>query len=119
MEHRYGEGKKQVYEIKSSADEHEAILRCILTGYFTNIAQVQGDGSYLNIRSKQKLQVHSTSILSVVYPEWIVYHQIIKSSAYYIHSGSQIYPEWIFELAGNYYHDKRKDQANGNYQKEL
>lgn len=52
MEHRYGEGKKQVYEIKSSADEHEAILRCILTGYFTNIAQVQGDGSYLNIRSK-------------------------------------------------------------------
>ena len=85
-----------MYEVKSSADEHEAILRCILTGYFTNIAQKQGDGSYRNIRSKERLQVHATSILSVVYPEWIVYHQIVKSSLYYIHNASQIYPEWIF-----------------------
>lgn len=46
-----GEGRR-VYEVKSSLDEQEAILRCILTGYFTNIAQLQGDGSYLNIRSK-------------------------------------------------------------------
>lgn len=40
------------FEIKSSSDEHEAILRCILSGYFTNIAQIQSDGTYLNIRSK-------------------------------------------------------------------
>jgi ATP-dependent RNA helicase DDX35 len=52
MEHKYGEVKKEVYQIKSSSDEYESILRCILTGYFTNIAQIQGDGSYLNIRSK-------------------------------------------------------------------
>ena len=49
-----GEGRR-VYEVKSSLDEQEAILRCILTGYFTNIAQLQGDGSYLNIRSKERL----------------------------------------------------------------
>jgi len=52
MEHKFGENKKKTYEIKSSLDEQEAILRCILTGYFTNIAQIQGDGTYLNIRSK-------------------------------------------------------------------
>lgn len=79
-----------MYEVKSSMDEHEAILRCILTGYFTNVAQVQGDGTYLNIRSKEKLTIHSTSILSVVYPEWIVYHQVIKSNNHFIHNGSQI-----------------------------
>jgi HrpA-like RNA helicase len=96
MEAKYGEGvQKKAYEIKSSSDEYEAILRCILTGYFMNIAQIQGDGSYLNIRSKEKLTIHSTSILSVVYPEWIVYHQIIKSSQHYIHNGSQIDPDWI------------------------
>lgn len=79
---------------------------------------MQGDGSYLNIRSKEKLTLHATSIASVVYPEWVVYHQIVKSSTYYIHNVSQIYPEWIFELAGNYYKDKRKDQAAQNYSKE-
>jgi hypothetical protein len=88
-----------------------------LTGYFPNVAQLQGDGSYLNIRSKEKLTIHPTSILSVVYPEWIVYHQIVKSSSYFIHNGSQVDPEWIFELAGNYYKDKRKDQAQNSYKK--
>jgi ATP-dependent RNA helicase DDX35 len=68
MEFKFGESSKKVYEIKSSIDEQEAILRCILTGYFTNIAQFQGDGTYLNIRSKEKLTLHSTSIASVVYP---------------------------------------------------
>lgn len=36
---------------------------------------------------------------------------------FYIHNVSQIYPEWIFELAGNYYQDKRKDQATDAYKK--
>lgn len=55
----------------------------------------------------------------MVYPEWVVYHQIVKSSTYYIHNVSLIYPDWIFELAGNYYKDKRKDHANNAYQKEM
>lgn len=119
MEFKFGEGKKQLFEIKSSIDEYEAVLRCILTGYFTNIAQMQGDGTYLNIRSKEKLTIHPTSILSVVYPPWIVYHQLIKSSTHYIHNGSQIDPEWICELAPNYYRDKRKEQAQDSYNKEM
>ena len=119
MEHKFGEVKRKQFDIKSSSDEYEAILRCILTGYFTNIAQIQGDGTYLNIRSKEKLTIHPTSILSVVYPEWIVYHQVIKSSVFFIHNGSQIDPEWIVELAPNYYRDKRKELAQHQYDKGL
>jgi hypothetical protein len=52
MEHKFGESNKLIYDIKSSADVYESILRCILTGFFTNIAQIQGDGFYVNIRSK-------------------------------------------------------------------
>lgn len=110
MEDKYGEVKKTKYELKSSSDEYEAILRCILTGYFVNIAQLQGE-YYMNIRSKEKLQIHPTSILSAVYPEWIIYHEVVKSSAYFIHNGSRIETDWIFELAGHYYKDKRKEQA--------
>jgi ATP-dependent RNA helicase DDX35 len=46
------EDKFNNFQIKSSSDEYEAILRCILSAYFTNIAQLQPDGTYLNIRSK-------------------------------------------------------------------
>ena len=42
----------------------------------------------------------------------------MKSSAYFIHNGSKIEADWIFELAGHYYKDKRKDQASERFSKE-
>ncbi len=33
-----------------------------------NIAQLQGDGTYMGIRSKDKLQIHPSSVLSVSFP---------------------------------------------------
>jgi HrpA-like RNA helicase len=90
-------------------------LRCILSAYFPNIAQLQPDGSYLNIRSKERLVLHPTSILTTVYPEWVVYHELVKSSAYYIHNASKIEFEWVFELSNNYYKDMRKEQAANKF----
>lgn len=110
------------FEVKSSQDEYEAILRCIFTGYFANVAQLQGlsDGSYVNIRSQERIQLHPTSILTAVYPEWIVYHEIVKSSAnsYYIHNASKIEADWIVELAGHYYQDTRRQNAESSFQQE-
>ena len=83
-----------------------------------NIAQLQGDGTYMGIRSNDRLQVHPSSIISVSFPEWIVFHEIVKTSqGFFIHNSSQIESEWIFELAGHYYKDKRMENAADNYMK--
>lgn len=69
LEDKFGGGVDRVrFELKSSHDDIEPILRCILSGYFTQIAQLQGDGTYRNIRSKETLHIHQSSIVSVVYP---------------------------------------------------
>lgn len=64
------------------------------------------------------MKVHATSVISVVYPEWIVYLEIIRSHCYYIHNASQIYPDWLFELAGHFYTDNRKQIAETGYKKD-
>lgn len=116
MEDKFGGGSQRTrFSLKSSSDDIEPILRCVLTGFFMNVAQLQPDGSYKNVRSKETLWLHPTSILSVVYPEWIVYFEIVKNNKYYLYHASKIELEWLFELAGHYYKDSRVEQARGRY----
>ena len=105
--------------MKSSHDDIEPILRCILSGFFTQIAQLQGDGTYRNIRSKEVLHIHQSSIASVVYPEWIVYLEIVKTNKYLLYNVSKIDPQWLFELAGHFYKDARKQIADTRFGNEL
>lgn len=120
MEDKFGGGTKRLrFNMKSSSDDIEPIQRCILTGYFMNVAQLQSDGSYKNIRSKETLWLHPTSVLSVVYPEWIVYFEIVKNNKYYLYHASKIELEWLFELAGHYYKDSREELARGRYNEEM
>lgn len=107
------------YELKSSHDDIEPILRCILSGYFTQVAQLQGDGTYRNIKSEQILHLHQSSVSSVVYPEWIVYSEIVKNNKCILYNVSKIDSEWLFELAEHYYKDSRKDMAKTKYEEEL
>jgi hypothetical protein len=41
------------------------------------------------------------------------------SQGFFIHNACEIYPEWIFELAGHYYKDTRLEKATKNYKEEL
>ena len=68
--------KKLNIPIKATDDDPEAILKCILIGFFDRIAQRQSDGSYKGIRSKEPLHLHPNSILNCVYPEWVVYNEV-------------------------------------------
>jgi ATP-dependent RNA helicase DDX35 len=46
--------------------------------------------------------------MSVTFPEWVVFLEVVKTSqGFFIHNASEIYPEWIFELAGHFYKDTR------------
>ena len=93
LEDKFGGGVERMrFELKSSHDDIEPILRCILSGYFTQVAQLQGDGTYRNIRSDQILHLHQSSVASVVYPEWVVYLEIIKNNKCILYNVSKIDP---------------------------
>eukprot|EP00347_Sterkiella_histriomuscorum_P014916 403359024 len=100
-------------------DDPEAILKCLITGYFANVAQRQTDGTYRNVRSMSDvLVIHPSSVLSNIRPKWILYHEIVVTSKKFMREVSEIKVEWLTELAPHFYVDKRKQIMEEQHKKE-
>lgn len=115
--------KQQVQQLKlkvsSAEDDVETILRCILSAFFMNIAQRQLDNSYRNIRNQELLYLQPQSILTVSYPKWVVYQEVVYTQQYYMRQVSEINPEWILEVAGHFYQDVRDQIIQQKHTKEI
>lgn len=69
--------KQHKLKIKTSDDDAEIILKCLATGFFDHVAQKQPDGSYRGIRAKDPLHLHPQSVLNAVFPNWVIYHEVL------------------------------------------
>ncbi|KAM3128733.1 hypothetical protein pb186bvf_019145 [Paramecium bursaria] len=107
-------------QIKSSISDVEAVLRCLISGFFMNIAQkVSGfqEGVYRTLYTKQLVHLHPGSVLTVSYPEWVMYYEIIEhQNRLIINQVTEIDPHWLFELAPHFYKDTREEQAIKKHQ---
>lgn len=70
-----------------------------------NIAQLQPDSSYRNLRNKEILFLHPTSILNINFPKWVLYSEVVYTSKYYMREVSEVDPKWLLELASHYFED--------------
>lgn len=77
--------RKYGYNTKKSDTDTEGILRCVCTGYFTNAAQRLPDGTYMVVATKENVLLHPTSLLNAVHPDWIIFHEIVKTGQSGIH----------------------------------
>jgi hypothetical protein len=112
--------KKYNYKEKSSIDEDgEDILKCLLKGYFLNIAQKQIDGSYRSLKNQNILYIHPTSVLYTILPEYVFFTDVILSAKNYILNVSKIEKEWILEIGSNCYFDKTKNLITEKHRMEV
>ena len=63
----------------SCGDDHVAILKCLISGFFGNAAKLSSSGNYLTVRGGVAVTTHPTSIISR--SEYAATHLII----YYFH----------------------------------
>jgi len=111
--------KSKGFSLKSSEDDIEAILRCIATGFFSNVAQRQQNSTYKAIRNHEILTLHPTSILTTVYPEWILYYEIVKTGKFYMRDCIEIDYRWLVELAPHFYQDNKAKNLEEKHRKEV
>jgi HrpA-like RNA helicase len=71
--------RKHGYNTKKTDNDTEGILRCVCTGYFSNAAQRLPDGTYMVVATKEIVLLHPTSLLNAVHPDWIIFHEIVKT----------------------------------------
>lgn len=90
----------------SAGNDPVVIRKCLLTGFFVNVARLQPNGTYSTIQGGEgeQLVLHPSSILSSFPPEWVMFHEVVHTSQRYMHDVSAIEPQWLLEVAPQYYH---------------
>jgi len=81
---------------------YKNIKRCILEGYFMQVAHLEKGGHYLTLRDNQVVLIHPSSVLEHR-PEWVLYHEYVLTSKNYIRTVMEVRPEWLLEVCPEYY----------------
>jgi len=91
----------------SSADFHDKdyypnIRRCLVSGFFMQVAHLEKSGHYLTIKDNQVVALHPSTCLSHK-PEWVLYNEFVLTSKNFVRTITQVRGEWLIELAPQYY----------------
>ncbi len=67
-----------------------------------HVAHLERQGHYLTIRDDQVVHIHPSSVLDRK-PEFALYHEFVLTSRNYIRTVTAVEPEWLLEIAPQYY----------------
>ena len=81
---------------------YKNIKRCILEGFFMQVAHLEKSGHYLTMRDNQVVLIHPSSVLEHR-PEWVLYHEYVLTSKNYIRTVMEVKPEWLLEVSPEYF----------------
>jgi pre-mRNA-splicing factor ATP-dependent RNA helicase DHX15/PRP43 len=91
---------------KSYGDQtrhYTEIRRALVCGYFMQIAHKEGEkGSYLTVKDNQVVSLHPSCGLETQ-PEWVLFNEFVLTSRPFIRTVTEVRPDWLLELAANYY----------------
>ncbi|KAL7746999.1 DEAH-box ATP-dependent RNA helicase prp43 [Sorochytrium milnesiophthora] len=78
------------------------IRKALLSGNFMQVAHLQRGGSYLTVKDNQVVHMHPSSCLAQN-PEWVLYNEFVLTARNYIRTVTEVDPEWLLDLAPQYY----------------
>uniref|UniRef100_A0A914BWD0 RNA helicase n=1 Tax=Acrobeloides nanus TaxID=290746 RepID=A0A914BWD0_9BILA len=78
------------------------IRRCLVNGFFPYAARYDHTGNYVTIREEYPFKVYKGSAIMYrpEYPKWVIFTDVLQNS---IRDISEIEPEWLYELAPQFY----------------
>lgn len=132
--YKTGASKKMASQKREfCVDGATGLLRCLVSGFFSNIAKLKSDGTYKMTLDGRSIRVHPSSVLSRfgAPPEWICFQQaVLTESAEYesrntglrlrqrvdneddhvvfVRFASAIDPRWLATIAPHVYETKRE-----------
>jgi pre-mRNA-splicing factor ATP-dependent RNA helicase DHX15/PRP43 len=78
------------------------VKKCILSGYFTQVALLQKNNVYLTAKDSQVVIIHPSSVLAYR-PEYVLYHELVLTKKNYMRTVMEVKPQWLFEIAPAYF----------------
>ncbi|KAK4494511.1 hypothetical protein PRZ48_014809 [Zasmidium cellare] len=79
------------------------IRRALVAGFFMQVAKKDTSGkTYVTVKDNQSVLLHPSTVLGQD-SEWVVYNEFVLTSKNYIRTVTAVKPEWLLEIAPNYY----------------
>lgn len=90
-----------------SSDFHDKeyypnIRKCLVAGFFMQVAHLEKSGHYLTVKDNQVVALHPSTALAHK-PEWVLYNEFVLTSKNFVRTVTQVRGEWLCELAPAYY----------------
>ncbi|KAI8908554.1 P-loop containing nucleoside triphosphate hydrolase protein [Gorgonomyces haynaldii] len=93
--------KSQSIPLESKNDP-ETLVKCLLYGFFKNIATRQQDGTYKTLSSKQ-VYVHPASVLFQERAPCVMFIEWVETSKSYLRQCCRVQPSWLSDVAPHYF----------------
>lgn len=84
------------------SDFTKNLLRCVLAGFFMQVAFQERSGTYKTVKDEQLVALHPSSCLDRR-PQWVVFFEIVLTKQTFLRVCSSIYPDWLVAIAPHYY----------------
>jgi len=98
--------EKQDIDLVSTSDQRNFYLnvrKALVCGFFMQVAHREGEkGNYLTVKDNQVVALHPSCGLNTT-PEWVIFNEFVLTTRPYIRTVTEVYPEWLLELAHNYF----------------
>ncbi|KAI8998955.1 P-loop containing nucleoside triphosphate hydrolase protein, partial [Trametes punicea] len=91
--------------LESCEGDAKRLRKCLVTGYWRNVARWNPDGTYRAVRGNTILHVHPHSVLFTRKPRsgWVIFHEMEETKKTQIRILTEIEPDWLLEHGHKYY----------------
>jgi pre-mRNA-splicing factor ATP-dependent RNA helicase DHX15/PRP43 len=87
------------------------IMKCIVSGFFAQVAHLEPQGYYLTVKDQQLVAIHPSSLIDQK-TAWVIYHEFVLTNKNYIRTVSKVDPKLFFEMAPEFYDLDEFEQKN-------
>lgn len=100
-------------EVVSNPHDMDAVAKAITAGFFYNTAKLQKNGTYKTVKNAHTVAIHPSSALykEELPPRWLLYHELVFTSAEFMRNVLVIQPQWLVEIAPHYYNSADVKEA--------
>lgn len=85
--------------VKGSDPEYVNVRKCLLMGFYDNVAQLQKDNTYKTLSSHQRAKIHPSSCLNgKERPEWLFYTEFLSTAQNYLKMNTVVEAKWFLEM---------------------
>ncbi|XP_064455856.1 ATP-dependent RNA helicase DHX33-like [Ornithodoros turicata] len=93
--------------LKSCGKDTAAVRKCMISGLFTNVAELQKEGHYTTVESRKQVYIHPSSSLFSSSPSCIIYTEMVETTKCYMKNLSVVDPDWLLDMEPQYFKSKR------------